>query len=50
MLWLRYIGIILPAVINYGFLLLNDGQPNWARAGSQCRRARRHACSPRAAW
>jgi hypothetical protein len=27
---LRYIGIILPAVINYGFLLLNDDQPNWA--------------------
>jgi hypothetical protein len=28
-LWLRYLGIILPMAINYGFLLLSHGNPNW---------------------
>jgi hypothetical protein len=27
--WLRYLGIILPAVVNYGFLLVHGDQPHW---------------------
>lgn len=27
---LRYLGLIAPAAVNYGFLLLNDGRPHWA--------------------
>jgi hypothetical protein len=27
---LRHLGIVLPALINYGFLLLNGGRPHWA--------------------
>jgi hypothetical protein len=28
-IWLRYLGIILPTAINYGFLLLSEENPNW---------------------
>lgn len=27
--WLRYLGIILPAVVNYGFLLVHGDRPHW---------------------
>jgi len=27
-MWPRYVGIILPALVNYGFLLANDDRPN----------------------
>ena len=28
-MWPRYVGIILPAFVNYGFLLANDDRPYW---------------------
>jgi hypothetical protein len=28
-MWLRYLGIVLPMAINYGFILLSEGNPNW---------------------
>ena len=28
-MWPRYAGIILPALVNYGFLLANDDRPYW---------------------
>jgi hypothetical protein len=28
-LWPRYVGIILPAIVNYGFLLANRDHPHW---------------------
>ncbi len=33
-IWLRYLGIILPAVVNYGFFIVHGDRPHWAALGA----------------